>query len=475
MVQDRKRGAPGSGEAAERCDGGERPHKGARTSEKPAPAAADVYYESDGLQRVRPYYHKFATHAKGRWVGRPLLDVLTHEFRDRTAEYYEAAIDRGLIELNGQRAGRATVVRDNDLLTHHVHRHEPPVSARGLAVVRETDDGVLVVDKPASIPVHPTGRYNYNTVTQMLRLQHGYERVFPANRLDRLTSGLLLVGLNADVARRLERNLREHAIQKEYVCRVVGDFPRAHVVCDEPIRVVAHKLGLNCVDREAGKPSLTEFDWLCGDGEHSIVYCRPRTGRTHQIRVHLQFLGHPIANDPLYNNPEVWGPQAGKGGALPDMPQPSGNSADTTTTHDAPAIAASVDAQTETTPLPPPPSRPRKMVGARDDDKRNDAWRHLVERMADWKDRQNLAEHACAAAAAAASATAAAAAEEGSGSAECAVCAAPAMPDPAPSDLCIWLHAWRYSGPGWSHETPLPGWAQDAAAHIDRVKYHAPE
>ncbi|KAJ1729360.1 DRAP deaminase [Coemansia biformis] len=422
--------------------------KSARTEGGRADASGDIYYEEDGLQRVHPYFHKYASHAKGRWVGRTLFDVFSREFRDRSTEYYEAAIGKGLIEINGKRVSKDSVVQNNDLITHHIHRHEPPVSTQPLRIVKETEDGLLVVDKPASIPVHPSGRYNYNSVTQILEVKHGYKKVFPINRLDRLTSGLLLVGLNADVARSLERNLREHSIQKEYVCKVAGDFPRGRIVCDEPIRVVAHKLGLNCVDREQGKPSLTEFEWLCADGEHSIVYCRPKTGRTHQIRVHLQFLGYPIANDPLYHNIEVWGQQMGKGGALPEAPeQQSGE--------DASEKPASTPAE--------PVQRPTKMVGKLDDDQCNRAWKHLVARMAEWKDQQNQAEHerCCAGSSS----------EADSGM--CSVCACPDMADPTADELCIWLHAWRYSGRGWSYETQIPAWAQGAADLVDRVKYRA--
>ncbi|KAJ2478075.1 DRAP deaminase, partial [Coemansia sp. RSA 2320] len=281
--------------------------------------AAEIYYEDGNLQRIKPYFHKFATYAKGRWVGRTIYEVFRSEFRDRTPAYYESAITQGIIELNNQKVELSTVVRNGDLVTHFIHRHEPPVTTQPLVVVRETDDGLLVIDKPGSIPVHPSGRYNYNSVIKILEKKHGYHSLFPINRLDRLTSGLMLVGLNPDVARRMERDLAAHRIQKEYICRVKGVFPSGRVVCDQPIRVVAHKLSLNCVDREEGKPSLTEFELLTADDdeEHSIVYCRPKTGRTHQIRVHLQFLGFPIANDPLYCNREVWGDSMGKNGALP--------------------------------------------------------------------------------------------------------------------------------------------------------------
>ncbi|KAJ2498616.1 DRAP deaminase [Coemansia sp. RSA 1972] len=407
--------------------------KNAKTQEPTSLLATDVYYEEGGLQRVHPYFHRFATHAKGRWVGRTIYDVFTKEFRDRPTAYYEMAIEKGLIEINAETVSKDTVIRNGDLVTHFIHRHEPPISTQELRIVRETEDGLLVVDKPGSIPVHPTGRYNYNTVTKVLEMKHGHKALYPINRLDRLTSGLLLVGLNPNIARNIERDLVAHRIQKEYVCRVQGEFPEGRIVCDQPIRVIAHKLALNCVDPSEGKPSLTEFEKLYSEDGHSVVYCRPKTGRTHQIRVHLQFLGFPVANDPLYNNEEVWGRAMGKNGALPQLAE----------THD------NVDNEIE---------RPSKMVGKCDGDQKNDSWKTLVRRMEDWKDRQDMIEHVneCVGE---------------KGPQVCDKCSNPVLPDPRPDELCIWLHAWRYSGPGWAYETELPEWAQKAADHIDRVKY----
>ncbi|KAJ2831480.1 DRAP deaminase [Coemansia furcata] len=445
-------------------------HRQEQKEEEDSLTAADIYYEEGGLQRIHPYFFKFAAYAKGRWVGRTIYEVFSSEFRDRSPAYYESAIARGIIELNHEKVELSTVVRNSDLVTHFIHRHEPPVTTQALTIVRETEDGLLVIDKPGSIPVHPTGRYNYNSVIKILEKKHGYRSLFPINRLDRLTSGLMLVGLNADVARRMEMDLSAHRIQKEYICRVKGAFPAGRIVCDQPIRVVAHKLSLNCVDRDEGKPSLTEFELMAVDDDqmHSIVYCRPKTGRTHQIRVHLQFLGFPIANDPLYCNREVWGDDMGKGGALPlalpplsELPTPTD-----TSTVDTPAIPSPPALASAEQGKPPAANgkgeKANKMAGTTNTSFPSDlssvAWGPLVRRMEEWKTKQELAELVDAPA-------------NADAPRKCDKCADPFMPDPTPEQLCIWLHAWRYSGPGWSYETDLPQWASRAVEHIDRVKY----
>lgn len=103
-------------------------------------------------------------------------------------------------------------------------------------------------------------------------------------------------------------------LEKEYVCRVEGEFPDGEVVCEEPILVVSFKVGLCRVDPK-GKDSRTVFQKLSYNGCSSVVRCLPLTGRTHQIRVHLQYLGFPILNDPIYGS-SAWGPNRGKGGLV---------------------------------------------------------------------------------------------------------------------------------------------------------------
>lgn len=111
--------------------------------------------------------------------------------------------------------------------------------------------------------------------------------------------------------------LRDREVKKEYIARVKGEFPLGEIIVEKPLMTVAPKVALNRV-KEGGKEAKTAFKRISYDGNTSVVRCRPFTGRTHQIRVHLQYLGHPIANDPIYSNEWVWGPELGKNGAGDD-------------------------------------------------------------------------------------------------------------------------------------------------------------
>ncbi|XP_018619762.1 pseudouridylate synthase RPUSD2 [Scleropages formosus] len=272
------------------------------------------YYFEGGLRRVRPYYFDFTTYCKGRWVGRTLLEVFSSEFRAESLQYYRQAARAGRIRLNESPVEDLGVtLKNNDFLRNTVHRHEPPVSACPLEILEDNEE-VLVVNKPPSLPVHPCGRFRHNTVLFILGKERSVSGLHTVHRLDRLTSGVLLFARTLEVSKKLDQLVRDRQMEKEYVCRVAGEFPEGELVCEEPILVVSFKVGVCRVDPK-GKPSRTVFQRLSWNGRSSVVRCLPLTGRTHQIRVHLQYLGHPILNDPIYGS-AVWGPHRGKGGQV---------------------------------------------------------------------------------------------------------------------------------------------------------------
>ena len=330
------------------------------------------YYHEGGLRRVAPYHYTYNTFCKQRWRGREILDIFAAEFRDRTREYYKNAIETGQITINGKACVDIhTIVNNGDVVSHTLHRHEPPVTALPIRVISETDS-MIVIDKPAGVPVHPAGRYNYNSVVEIMRAERHFSfNPLPCNRLDRLTSGVMFIGKTSQEAEVISKKLRGRTVRKEYVARVKGRFPdgegwtgdpmRGGVVkCEENILQISPILGLNRA-RASGKSAKTLFRRMAyyrrgetstatstspptttimtedpallatieaatpapalpetEDDGYSIVHCLPLTGRTHQIRVHLQFLGHPISNDPIYSNRRVFGPDLARSDATGD-------------------------------------------------------------------------------------------------------------------------------------------------------------
>lgn len=269
-----------------------------------------------GLKKILPYWYPYTTMAKERWLGRELLEVVSTEFRDRSMEYYRYALESGVTTINGKIAKPDTIIKNGDRIENVVHRHEPPVTSTPVKVLLHDLEGeFIVVDKPGSIPVHASGRYFRNTLVGILENDFGYKKAYTVNRLDRLTSGLMIIPLTVERARQLTSEFMAGTVRKVYVARCKGRFPAEETVCEEPLLTVDRQMGLNIVHPE-GKPAKTIFNLIRYDPntDSSVVKCEPLTGRSHQIRVHLQYLGCPIANDPVYSETKIWGEKLGKGG-----------------------------------------------------------------------------------------------------------------------------------------------------------------
>ncbi|KZO92305.1 pseudouridine synthase [Calocera viscosa TUFC12733] len=291
------------------------PQAGPSTS-TPAPPTP-VLARDPRLRYVPPYWHAFSTMAKGRWWNREILELISTEFRDRSLEYYRFALAAGVTTINGKQARPGDIVRNGDRIQNVVHRHEPPVTGKVQVVSGEKElaKQLIVVMKPGSVPVHAAGRYYKNSLIEILKSDFGLDRIYTVNRLDRLTSGLMLVATTSQRANELCKQFAENKVKKEYLARVAGEFPEEETTISEPLLTIDRQMGLVVV-HPSGKPSITVFQRLSYDpvSHTSVLHCQPKTGRTHQIRVHLQYLGFPIANDPIYRADNVWGREGGKGG-----------------------------------------------------------------------------------------------------------------------------------------------------------------
>lgn len=287
----------------------------------------------NGLRKVPPYYHKYRTHVKERWLGRTVFDVLTAELgQSADTVRSEIAAHRTYIGENvGRKGGEKTILglarlQSRALQKHNVlyttsHVHEPSVPAPiwlqkspsrfpsqeklSLQIVHESED-LLVVNKPPGIPTHPTGNFRYNSITEIVKEDLGLAEVWPCHRLDKGTSGVLILALNSAANSKYLSiiNKQKNLTSKLYVARVVGEFPA------EPFSVQCPVFCVNASGayfpsniRSIPLDSGTLFERIAYDEEanESVVLCRPRSGRMHQIRIHLRNLGHPIVNDGMYN------------------------------------------------------------------------------------------------------------------------------------------------------------------------------
>ncbi|HEY7435304.1 MAG TPA: RluA family pseudouridine synthase [Methylomirabilota bacterium] len=225
-------------------------------------------------------------------------------------------IDGGLITVNGRKSKPARLIRPGDVITCHVAVREPPAIAPeplALRVLHE-DAELLVIDKPAGLVMHPGPGHWTGTLLNALVHHVGYEegaearaagdgrRARPGlvHRLDKGTSGVLVIAKTDAAHRHLSRQFRAHSVHRVYLALVAGAVRRGGLI--------DRALGRDPRDRRrvsarsaAPRRAVTEFGVAERLGlDATLVEARPRTGRMHQIRVHLASIGHPVLGDASY-------------------------------------------------------------------------------------------------------------------------------------------------------------------------------
>ena len=217
----------------------------------------------------------------------------------------------GLISVNGEIVKSNYKVQSGDEVTI-LQKEEEVITIQPenipLNIVFE-DDSLIVVNKPSGMVVHPSkGHYSGTLVNALLYHSNSLsdstsEEIYRpglVHRIDKDTSGLLVIAKNNDVHKRLAEQIAENKMNREYIAIVDGHFAHETGVVDAPLS--RHQTNrLKRVVEKGGKNAITHFEVLDSFSNYSLVTCRLETGRTQQIRAHMEFIKHPIVNDPLYH------------------------------------------------------------------------------------------------------------------------------------------------------------------------------
>ncbi|MFT6030120.1 MAG: tRNA pseudouridine32 synthase/23S rRNA pseudouridine746 synthase [Oleiphilaceae bacterium] len=167
------------------------------------------------------------------------------------------------------------------------------------------DDDVLVLDKPTGL-LSVAGRLEIHKDSLQTRVQRVYPTASVVHRLDMSTSGIMLMALNKESHRNISRQFQDRQVSKRYLARIYGRPSTETGLVDLPLIGDWLNRPKQKVDFEVGKPSLTNWKILSSDGQSSLIELEPVTGRSHQLRVHMQSIGHPILGDKFYAHEDAF-------------------------------------------------------------------------------------------------------------------------------------------------------------------------
>jgi len=238
-----------------------------------------------------------------------LDQFLAKELPEYSRSRLQQLIRSGFVRLNKQTTRPRQIVRGGD----KIHLIEPPLEKIEMRPepipldVLFEDDDLIVINKPADLTVHPGAGQREHTLVNAL-LSHcttlsgigGKERPGIVHRLDKETSGCLVVAKNDIAHRELSKQFAARTVEKIYLALVAGKLRKPTGVIEENIgRHPVQRKRMN-VSSKRGRAAKTEYRVIRSSDQASLVECRLHSGRTHQIRVHLHHLGHPVLGDKIY-------------------------------------------------------------------------------------------------------------------------------------------------------------------------------
>lgn len=245
------------------------------------------------------------------YLNKRLDEVLTSIIGDISRSKVQSMIKGGEVLVNGKKEKPAYIVRIGDVISYE------KTTSQQLNVVGEEipldiiyeDDDVIIINKPQGMVVHPGNGHPTGTLVNALvnyseELAHKEGSEFRpglVHRIDKDTSGLLAIVKNDAAYEALADQLSDHSMHREYIALVKGFIQESDGKIDAPIGRDPKIKTKMCVNLKVGKEAVTFFHVLKRfSGGYTLISCKLRTGRTHQIRVHMDYIGHPVIGDPMY-------------------------------------------------------------------------------------------------------------------------------------------------------------------------------
>ena len=234
--------------------------------------------------------------------GLTILELYANSFPKVDKQVWLDKIDNGLLTVNGQKCESNLILKAGWLTENTVHNKTEPDVSNDLKLVFE-DENILVINKPSPLPMHPSGRFNRNTLTHFLKLAFPNQTLKIVHRLDANTTGVIILAKNSKIATLLGNQFQNNTVKKQYLARVEGIVEKDTQLVIEKISKTKTVSGGRKVS-EDGLDSETKLTVLERNHTKNITLLKvePKNGRTNQIRLHLASINHPIVGDLGYKN-----------------------------------------------------------------------------------------------------------------------------------------------------------------------------
>lgn len=225
-----------------------------------------------------------------------------------SARLQHKLIENKHVYLNDKIIDTRSSVQKNDVITVNLdfdEENENIIATNMHLIIVYEDDCFLILNKPAGIAVHPSMQHYTDSLANGIKFYFDsigfHKKIRPINRLDLNTSGLVIFAKNEYVQECLIKQMQEKTFEKYYIAFVEGSFSDSNGTINLPIARKENSIIERCIS-PSGQNAITDYKVLAQYDTFSIVECHLQTGRTHQIRVHMSAIGHPLLGDTLYGN-----------------------------------------------------------------------------------------------------------------------------------------------------------------------------
>ena len=231
-----------------------------------------------------------------------LITFLLKRFPYQSKENWLTAIESGAIKVNGTQVDGRYILINRDVIGYERPRETEPDVDPTYNILHQ-DEFILIVEKSGNLPVAESGRYYRNTLINILKEKEGFKDLYTVHRLDKETSGVLVIGRTKEVAQKMGVQFSNQIPEKEYHAVLNGRLEKESILVDRPLKnglPQIHKVRVRQIVSPTGKIARTLFTKVGGDDALTLAKVKLFSGRTHQIRCHAEYIGHPVLGDKLY-------------------------------------------------------------------------------------------------------------------------------------------------------------------------------